>query len=453
MNSPDIITDAAFDEALHRCGLSGASALALAVSGGGDSMALAVLCARVLLPRGVRLKAYTVDHGLRSGVRAEAEAAGKTLAALGIVQEILVWAAEEKPQSHVQERARDARYALLADACRRDGFDALLTAHQAEDQMETFWMRLAHGSGLDGLAAIAPQRRLPCGLRLVRPLLGFSRAALRDVCQAANIGWAEDPTNENGTFLRARLRGFEEVLAAEGLTPARLAQVTQKLADARAALEDIAAEKTAACAAVYPEGYVRLDAAALSALPDDLARRVLSRLLLLVAPADYPPGFERLDHLRRDLARTGFAGATAFGCEITARDAAGMALILREAAALPAATAVTAAAAQVWDGRFVLTGLPQRSGESLILRPLGAAGVAALRKQAAADKNIIAALERLPGKLRATLPALFSGEKLLCVPHLSWHDAAAAADCSALRVSFPAKTAGLSPRGDCFGGA
>jgi tRNA(Ile)-lysidine synthase len=450
MNTSDIITDDAFDKALDRCGLSGASALALAVSGGGDSIALAVLCARVLLPRGVRLKAYTVDHGLRSGARAEAVAAGKTLAALGIAHEILVWE-DKKPQTHVQERARAARYALISDACRRDGFDTLLTAHQAEDQMETFWMRLAHGSGLDGLAAIAPQRRLHGGLRLVRPLLGFGRAALRDTCRAVNVDWAEDPTNENEKYLRPRLRGFEEILIAEGLTPDRLAQVTQKLADARTALEYIAAEKTAACAQVYPEGYVRLDAAALSALPDDITRRVLSRLLLLVAPADYPPGFDLLDNLRRDVADAGFAGRTAFGCDISAA-ADGAVLIVREAAALPPPVALNGTSRQIWDRRFVLSGLPAR-GESLRLGALGAAGVAMLRKQAAGDKNIPAALERLPGKVRVTLPALWQDEKLLSVPHLSWHDASAAADCADVRADFPAEAGGVSLRGDCFGGA
>jgi tRNA(Ile)-lysidine synthase len=449
--TPDIITDQAFDTALERCGLSAASALALAVSGGGDSMALAVLCARVLLPRGVRLKAYTVDHGLRSGAGAEAAAAGRTLAALGIAHEILIWT-DQKPETHVQERARAARYALLATACRRDGFDALLTAHQAEDQMETFWMRLAHGSGLDGLAAMAPQRRLQGGLRLVRPLLGFGRTALRETCRRAKIEWAEDPTNENDKYLRPRLRGFEEILAAEGLTPERLAQVTQKLADARTALDHIAAEKTAACAQIYPEGYVRLDAAALSQLPHDLARRVLSRLLLLVAPADYPPGFDLLENLRCDLALAGFAGRTAFGCDLSVFGTAGTVLIAREAAALPPPAPLGTAAHPVWDRRFVLSGLPARHRESVMLGALGTAGVAMLRKQAAGDKNIPAALERLPGKVRAALPALWQGEKLLCVPHLSWHDAAAAADCAGIRADFPAEAGGVSIRSDCFGG-
>jgi len=451
MTSPNIITDAAFDEALDRCGLSGVSSLALAVSGGGDSMALAVLCARVLSPRGVRLKAYTVDHGLRAEARAEAEAAGRSLAALGIAHEILLWT-DEKPQSHVQERARAARYALLAESCRRDGFDTLLTAHQAEDQMETFWMRLAHGSGLDGLAAIAPQRRLAGGLRLVRPLLGFSREVLRETCRAANVPWAEDPTNENAKYLRVRLRGFEEMLAAEGLTPARLAQVTQKLADARAALEDMAAEKCAVCSTLYPEGYAILDTAALAALPDDIARRVLARLLLAVAPADYPPGFDMLENLRQAVTQAGFTGATAFGCDLSAQGDASV-LIVREAAALPPPQTLCGTSRLVWDRRFVLSGLPATKNESLTLAALGAAGVAALRKQAAGDKKISAALECLPGKVRATLPALWQGEKLLCVPHLSWHDAAAGQGFSPPEVTFPARTNGVLAGGDCFGGA
>src|SRR6218665_1826276 len=223
-----VLEDAAkaFDIALAACGCARANAVALAVSGGGDSMALAVLAARVLAPRGIQLKAYTVDHGLRAESRAEAVETGARLATLGIAHDILTWDGD-KPQARVQERARAARYALLSDACRRDGFRVLLKAHQAEDQIETFWMRLSHGSGLDGLAGMSPHRVLPCGLVLARPLLGFDRAALRDVCRAADIAWAEDPSNHHEKYLRPRLRAVEDVLAAEGLTPHRLSQLLQ----------------------------------------------------------------------------------------------------------------------------------------------------------------------------------------------------------------------------------
>lgn len=443
-----------FDKALASCGLGAEKSVALAVSGGGDSMALAVLAAQVLLPRGVRLKAYTVDHGLRAESAQEAAQTGAAVRALGIEHGILCWQGE-KPETHVQERARQARYQLLSDACRRDGFGVLLTAHQAEDQIETFWMRLAHGSGLDGLGVMAPRRVLSGGLVLARPLLGVAREDLRDLCRAAGVSWAEDPSNRSPKYLRARLRGFEEMLAAEGLSPQRLMQVLQKLEDARAALDMLAAEKFAAAAAVHPEGYAVLDISAFACWPEDIARRVLSRVLRMVAPSDYPPGFDLLRALCADLRGGAFAGRTAYGCDLSPLGVSGQVLVAREYAAVAPPVPLRQADGDclLWDGRFVLSGLHAGVfGESSTLGPLGSQGVEALRKQAAGDKNILAALERLPGKVRVSLPAIWRGEKLLSVPHLSWQDAAAAGEGAAVQVAFSHRPEGYAPMDDCFAG-
>jgi tRNA(Ile)-lysidine synthase len=145
--------------------------------------------------------------------------------------------------------------------------------------------------------------------------LSFSRAVLRETCRAAGLAWVEDPSNENEKFLRVRLRGFEDVLAAEGLSPERLSQTLRKLAEARAALEVMTARALEACA-VVKDGRATLDIDKWREEPRDIRRRVVAALLQSVAPQDYPPRSESLDRLCDALEGGGFRGRTLAGCEI-----------------------------------------------------------------------------------------------------------------------------------------
>lgn len=412
-----------FAAALRRLGIDTPSGgYAVAVSGGGDSLALALLLKQ--WAGDARVLALTVDHGLREGSRAEAEQAGETLKERGIEHRILTWEGE-KPATHIQERARQKRYELLAAACRAENIPVLMVAHNAEDQTETFWMRLAHGSGLDGLAGMAASRDLE-GVRILRPLMGFTRAALRDVCRNFGAAWAEDPSNENEKFLRVRLRGFEDVLAGEGLTPQRLSQVLQKLEDARDALRIVTQEKLDAFAMTHDAGYVTLDRQGLVSAPADIQRRMISAILSCVAPQDYPAGFEAVEAARADMVQEGFAGRTIAGCDVSPSGPDEILFCRETAEARPAPFAE----GMVWDGRFRASGFA--FAESLAVGALGEKGLAALRKKDAAQD----ALKALPLKARAGLPALFSDENPVCVPHLSWTDPQAGQGLEKGRFSF-----------------
>ncbi len=155
--------------------------LALAISGGGDSLALMHLAARwakrLLIPPALHV--LTVDHGLHPESAAVAASVYEKAAALGLPCTVLRWEGE-KPATGIEEAARQARYALMADWCRAHEA-ALVTAHTLDDQAETLLMRLARGSGLDGLAAMRPRGHVPGApdVPLLRPLLSVSRARLR----------------------------------------------------------------------------------------------------------------------------------------------------------------------------------------------------------------------------------------------------------------------------------
>ncbi len=187
-------------------GLAGTNGVAIAVSGGSDSMALLRLALewRRTLHDGPRLVALTVDHGLRTESAAEAETVAKHCAKFGIEHHTLQWEGS-KPSTGIQAKARAARYDLMTEWCRKNGLPVLLTGHTADDQAETVLMRTRRTDSVESLAGIWPERQWQ-GIRVLRPLLSVRRSALRRYLAAKGARWIEDPSNENERFERVRVR-------------------------------------------------------------------------------------------------------------------------------------------------------------------------------------------------------------------------------------------------------
>ena len=215
----------------------GAPAIILAVSGGPDSIALMWLAARWrrALSRGPRLIAVTVDHGLRAEAAAEARDVKRLARTLDLPHRSMRWTGA-KPKSGVPAAARAARYGLLAKAARDHGATHIFTAHTRDDQAETVLMRLLRGSGVAGLAAMAPVTERE-GLLLVRPFLNVSKSQLIATLNKAKVAFADDPTNRDVKFTRPRIRAVMPVLAAEGGDARNLARLASRLARANAAIE------------------------------------------------------------------------------------------------------------------------------------------------------------------------------------------------------------------------
>jgi len=215
----------------------GVPAIVLAVSGGPDSIALMWLAARWrrTLARGPRLIAVTVDHGLRAEAAREAREVKRLARALDLPHRTMRWTGA-KPRTGLPAAARSARYRLLAQAARSSGATHILTAHTRDDQAETLLMRLFRGSGIAGLAAMAPLTERE-GLWLARPFLNVSKSQLVATLKSAKIGFAEDPTNRDTHFTRPRIRAVMPVLAAEGGDARNLARLASRLARANAAVE------------------------------------------------------------------------------------------------------------------------------------------------------------------------------------------------------------------------
>lgn len=266
--------------------LADCSVLVLAVSGGPDSTALLWLAARwrKALRRGPKLVAVTVDHGLRPAAKREAAAVKRLARSLGVAHRTLRWTGR-KPSSGLQAAARAARYRLLAAAATRAGARHVLTAHTLDDQAETVLIRLTRGSGLSGLAAMARVSPLPAGgatdILLMRPLLDVPKARLLATLRRAGVGYAEDPSNRDPRFTRARLRATMPALEREGLVPRRLALLARRVRRAEAALEAAVAQ---AAAGLAPEpwpagGPIAFPAGRYARLPAEVGLRLLGRAI------------------------------------------------------------------------------------------------------------------------------------------------------------------------------
>jgi tRNA(Ile)-lysidine synthase len=273
--------------------LSSAGALILAVSGGPDSTALMVLTARwrAASKTGPALLAVTIDHGLRPQSAREARAVKRLAARLGVRHRILRWTGR-KPTTGLQEAARDTRYRLLTAAARGAGARHVLTAHTLDDQAETVLIRMARGSGLTGLGAMArvtllspsPEKRgsdQRDEILLVRPLLELPKARLIATLDALGMSFADDPSNRDPRFTRARLRALMPALAEEGLDARRLALLARRLRRAEATIE-IAVDAAAGALAQggwRARGRIVLDAGKFMHLPAEVALRLLGRAI------------------------------------------------------------------------------------------------------------------------------------------------------------------------------
>jgi len=286
---------AAFDAAL------------LAVSGGPDStalLAMAVEWAR-RAPLAPRLAAATVDHGLRKDSADEAAAVGALCARLGVPHCVLVWRGD-KPTSRVQERARAARYALLAAHAREIGARAIVVAHHLDDQAETALFRLLRGSGVGGLRAMAASVELD-GLVLLRPLLGVAKRELVAACEARDLAYVRDPANEDPRYARTRMRKLAAGLAAEGLDAAALARLARRAGQ----VEDALARQTQAAALRLGFGAgSSCDAGALLTEPTEIVQRLLAAAIADVGGrTSSRVGLGKVEALTQQLARAYAAGA------------------------------------------------------------------------------------------------------------------------------------------------
>lgn len=391
--------------------------IAAGVSGGADSMALALLADGWARQHGGSLLALVVDHGLRPESGEEAAQTTERLSRVGIAARLLTITDLERG-SALAARAREARFEVLSNACVEAGILHLLLGHHAADQAETVLIRALGGSGEAGLSAMAPLVEMRWG-RVLRPLLAVPPSALRAFLQARGVAWVEDPSNTDRRALRARLRLLRRDRAGVGSATAALVAAAAAASRQRAAQEAELADNLAEYVEFRPEGF-----ALLPSHPMD--PRLLAAILQTIAGAPFVPPTAAVETLA-----AAPVPATLAGVRLLPAGRLGPGLLaVREAAAM--APPVEAHSGAVWDGRFRLV-------DDIDLPP--GATIGALGDDAARIRSHSA----LPSVVLRTLPAVRFATALHAVPHLFYPDKAT---CETISLIFsPPRPAAAAPFG------
>ena len=193
-----------FQQTLLNIGVNEARKVAVAVSGGADSMCLTFLLNEFCKANNIDLIAITVDHKLRKESTEEAKGISRYIKKLGVKHVVLTWEHLDI-KSNIQEKAREARYKMLCDYCTENKIKYLFVGHNYDDQAETVMLRILRGSGIDGIAGIETYSKM-YGIMIIRPLLNFRKSEILAFVKAEGLTWTEDKSNADAKFDRIKVR-------------------------------------------------------------------------------------------------------------------------------------------------------------------------------------------------------------------------------------------------------
>jgi len=307
-----VIQDKEFSELVLNLKIG--QSFAVAVSGGSDSMALALLAKQYAKSADKSMIALIVDHKLRKESSSEAIKVSKLLEKRKISSQILVWKHLKTPRN-IQASARKERYRLLIEECVKRGIPDLIFGHHMEDQMENFAIRLSRGSGLQGLSGM---RRISkykdTNVRILRPLLNISKERLKKTLQSRfDAIWVEDPSNQESKYTRVRMRGLFKDFELEGFSKKRFFRTIENLARASDAIDFFSLKAIRKFSEINREGNFIISLDILS-YPEEIILRSLSKILMAVGGREYTPRFEALHRLYTEIKKGKMPNYTLSGC-------------------------------------------------------------------------------------------------------------------------------------------
>ncbi len=389
--------------------------IAIAVSGGADSMALLFLADNWAKAHNGEVIALTVNHNIRNEAESEAQQVYQWCKDLRIKQYILPWEHINKPITAIQKNAREARYQILTDHCKKHNILHLLTAHHNDDQIETMFFRLARGSGLSGLSAM-PLQTIISGVRILRPLLTTSKTRLIATLQSYKQDWIEDPSNQNIDYGRVMIRKkLSETDNNENLK-IRASYAINRLSCFRNILENKIASEMTNVINIYQAGYAIIDLSKFYDIKKTIGEQILSALIQTLNGEYYPPRNEKISNLYKDLNIKKSKLKRSIGgllFEVTPEQKL---LVYREEKAIENPVHIKNGELISWDNRFLATWFSDGiCPDFLIIRSLGSDGFSQI------SKNSLRLLKNsIPKRIIRTIPSLWLLEELISAPHIGY---------------------------------
>ncbi len=306
-----------------------AKSIAIAVSGGVDSLALTFLLHDFCLENNIKLFAVTIDHKMRQSSSKEAAALSKILQKNKITHEILAINKKDLPKTNIEANLREARYEMLYNFCSKNKIEHLFLGHHLGDVAENFLIRLFRGSQLDGLSAMQEVLRHK-KIKLCRPLLNVEKDELKKYLQAKKIKWFEDESNDDEKFLRNKMRKFFDSFEEKNLIQKRIKNAAEIIKESKDFIDDVLLREAAICLDFKQDRSSKISAKEASftinlknyqKIPPNIALKILSLVLIEASGNPYKPRLEGLKNFEKNILtlakgkKKNFYGCMALGLE------------------------------------------------------------------------------------------------------------------------------------------
>ncbi len=267
--------------------------IAVAVSGGCDSMALTLAVNDFCKKNKIKIQALTIDHGVRKDSKIEAKKVGELLKKFKIPHKILSIPQRQIPQKNIEANLREIRYKMLGDFCQKNHIEFLFVGHHLGDIAENFLIRLFRGSGLDGLS---PMQKISVinDVKIIRPFLEISKDELKNYLITKNIEWFEDETNDDGKFLRNKIRKFLASFDDKNLLEKRIYNASLEISKTRDFFDEIMSSYELEIVEQIADNLILINRRKLREINQAIILKILAKILMKIGDKKYKPRKEKL---------------------------------------------------------------------------------------------------------------------------------------------------------------